>query len=189
LSQGVPASFSKAIIEGIGVVLLPATSRSSGTFHGREATAFAVGRDRGRASAVGPVVGGFLTTNFSWRWAFGINVIVAPLTLVGVPVHEAGRNYERRQDRCTGCGDDRRRHVPARVRAQRKRDLRVVGTVEGLHDRRPCRVADGRAISFIPIMFVVSVVVLVSFYAERWKERRQRIPVRVQPPRPTGTDC
>ena len=24
------------------------------------------------------MIGGFLTTNYSWRWAFGINVIIAP---------------------------------------------------------------------------------------------------------------
>jgi hypothetical protein len=28
-------------------------------------------------------VGGFLTTNYSWRWAFRINVIVAPLAILG----------------------------------------------------------------------------------------------------------
>ena len=32
---------------------------------------------------LGPVVGGFLTTNFSWRWAFGINVIIAPAAILG----------------------------------------------------------------------------------------------------------
>ena len=66
--------------------MLPATlAILSGTFQGRErATAFAAwGATAGVAAAVGPLVGGFLTTNFSWRWAFGINVIVAPLTIIG----------------------------------------------------------------------------------------------------------
>ena len=33
----------------------------------------------GAAVAFGPLLGGFLTTNYSWRWAFRINVVVAPL--------------------------------------------------------------------------------------------------------------
>jgi predicted MFS family arabinose efflux permease len=37
----------------------------------------------GGAAAFGPVIGGFLTTNYSWRWAFGINVIIAPIAILG----------------------------------------------------------------------------------------------------------
>ena len=36
----------------------------------------------GIAGAFGPVVGGWLTTDASWRWAFRINVILAPLLVV-----------------------------------------------------------------------------------------------------------
>ena len=72
LSQGVPQLIlGEAIIEGIGAsLMLPATlAILSGTFRGRErATAFAAwGATAGVAVAVGPVVGGFLTTNYSWR--------------------------------------------------------------------------------------------------------------------------
>ena len=77
----------EAIIEGIGAsLMLPATlAILSGTFHGRErATAFAAwGATAGVAAACGPVVGGFLTTNYSWRWSFRINVIIAPLAIIG----------------------------------------------------------------------------------------------------------
>jgi EmrB/QacA subfamily drug resistance transporter len=76
----------EAIIEGIGAsLMLPATlAIMSATFTGRvRATAFAAwGATAGVAAAVGPVVGGFLTTNYSWRWSFRINVIVAPLAIV-----------------------------------------------------------------------------------------------------------
>ena len=37
----------------------------------------------GAAVALGPLLGGFLTTNYSWRWAFVINVIIAPAAIVG----------------------------------------------------------------------------------------------------------
>src|SRR5450432_1429298 len=88
LSTGVPSLvIGEAIIEGAGAsLMLPATmSIMSGTFVGRErATAFAAwGAVLGAAVAFGPLLGGFLTTNYSWRWAFRVNVIVAPLAIVG----------------------------------------------------------------------------------------------------------
>ena len=77
----------EAIIEGIGAsLMLPATlAILSTTFHGRErATAFAAwGATAGVAAASGPVVGGFLTNFYSWRWAFRINVVIAPLAILG----------------------------------------------------------------------------------------------------------
>jgi len=92
LSQGVPELIlGEAVIEGIGAsLMLPATiAILSSTFRGRErATAFAAwGAAAGVGSAIGPTVGGLLTTHASWRWAFGINVIVAP---VGAPPEVAG---------------------------------------------------------------------------------------------------
>jgi EmrB/QacA subfamily drug resistance transporter len=77
----------EAIIEGIGAsLMMPATlAILSNTFDGHErATAFSIwGAASGTAVAFGPVLGGFLTTNYSWRWAFRINVIVAPLAILG----------------------------------------------------------------------------------------------------------
>src|SRR5947208_7094231 len=77
----------EAIIEGVGAsLMLPATlAIMSSTFTGRvRATAFAAwGATAGVAAALGPLVGGFLTTNYSWRWSFRINVIVAPLAILG----------------------------------------------------------------------------------------------------------
>src|SRR4051794_3335046 len=68
----------EAIIEGIGAsLMLPATlGILSRTFRGRErAAAFAAwGAVAGAAIAFGPILGGYLTTYHSWRWAFRINV-------------------------------------------------------------------------------------------------------------------
>src|SRR4051812_11566396 len=88
LSHSVPVLVvGEAIIEGIGAsLMLPATlTILSITFRGAErAAAFAVwGAAAGAAVALGPVLGGFLTTNYSWRWAFRINVIVAPVAILG----------------------------------------------------------------------------------------------------------
>ncbi len=92
----------EAIIEGIGAsLMLPATlAILSVTFQGRErATAFAAwGATAGVAAACGPLVGGFLTTNYSWRWSFRINVIIAPLAVIGALLFmkRAGEPPERR---------------------------------------------------------------------------------------------
>ena len=41
------------------------------------------GAAAGAAVAFGPLIGGWLTTDYSWRWAFRINVIVAPAAILG----------------------------------------------------------------------------------------------------------
>ncbi len=76
----------ESVLEGIGAAaMLPATlSIISATFIGRErGSAFAVwGAVAGGAGALGPWVGGILTTDYSWRWAFRINVVIAPLAAI-----------------------------------------------------------------------------------------------------------
>lgn len=76
-----------SIIEGIGAALMmPATaSLLVSTYKGKDrAIGFAVwGSVAAAGAALGPIVGGYLTTNFSWRWAFRINLVVVLLLLVG----------------------------------------------------------------------------------------------------------
>ena len=76
------------LVQGVGgAMMLPSTlSLLNATFRGRErGIAFAVwGSTIGGMAAVGPLLGGWLTTDFSWRWAFGINVPLGILIFVGV---------------------------------------------------------------------------------------------------------
>jgi EmrB/QacA subfamily drug resistance transporter len=75
-----------AVIEGIGASMMSAGSLAliNNEFSGNErAAAFGMfGGLAGLAGALGPVVGGALTTDASWRWAFGINVFLAPILVV-----------------------------------------------------------------------------------------------------------
>ncbi|WP_344095934.1 DHA2 family efflux MFS transporter permease subunit [Microbacterium deminutum] len=78
------------LIQGLGgAAILPASlSLINSTFTGRErGIAFAIwGSTIGGMAAVGPLLGGWLTTSFSWRWAFGINIPIAIVIVVGVAV-------------------------------------------------------------------------------------------------------
>lgn len=77
----------ESIIEGIGAALMmPATaSLVVANFHGADrAKAFGVwGGVAGASSAIGPLLGGYLTSHYSWRWGFRINVFVAALVIIG----------------------------------------------------------------------------------------------------------
>ena len=89
------------LVQGVGgAMVLPTTlSLINATFRGRErGIAFAVwGSTIGGMAAVGPLLGGWLTTDFSWRWAFGINVPLGAIIFVGVLVTIAeSKEKERR---------------------------------------------------------------------------------------------
>ena len=76
------------LVQGIGgAMILPSSlSTINATFRGRErAIAFAVwGSTIGGMAAVGPLLGGWLTTYYSWRWAFGINVPLGVIIVIGI---------------------------------------------------------------------------------------------------------
>jgi EmrB/QacA subfamily drug resistance transporter len=185
LSWNVPSLIvGEAIIEGIGAsLMLPATlSIISTTFQGRErATAFAAwGATVGAGAALGPVVGGFLTTNYTWRWAFGINVIVAPLAILGALFFIRRDRPEAKRIRID---------VPGACLVAVGLFLFVFALSEGARYGwfRPLGTftiggtevwSDARGVSFIPLVMLVAVAVLFAFYKlERWKERHDRNPL------------
>lgn len=174
----------EAVIEGVGAsLMMPATlGILSTTFQGRErATAFALwGATAGAAVAFGPLLGGFLTTNYSWRWAFRINVVVAPLAILGAML------FVRRMP---GASSRERIDVPGALLVASGMFLLVFGLSEGgtygwWTARRAFSVGGvevwptSTGISVVPAAILLSVVFLTAFcLLERWKERTGRDPL------------
>ena len=88
LSQSMlPIFIFWAVIGGLGAsLLLPAMqSLIHGNFEGaaQKATYALVGAAAAIAAAVGPLIGGFITTFLSYRVAFGLEVVVIAIVLLG----------------------------------------------------------------------------------------------------------
>ncbi|MFI5042234.1 MAG: MFS transporter, partial [Acidimicrobiales bacterium] len=174
----------EAVIEGIGAsLMLPATlSLLSSTFQGRErATAFAAwGAVAGSAAGLGPVVGGYLTTDVSWRWSFGINVIVAPLAIAGAWLFIPPT---------TRTGTREPLDFPGAALIATGMFLLVFALSEGgsygwIRPVAAFRIARWQAwpatrpVSVVPAILVVAGVILTTFYRyERSRERRQQGPL------------
>jgi EmrB/QacA subfamily drug resistance transporter len=75
------------LLQGVGgAMILPATQSILNTnFRGRDrAIAFGIwGAVIGGMAALGPLLGGWLTTNLSWRWSFFINIPVGIIAILG----------------------------------------------------------------------------------------------------------
>lgn len=92
----------EAIIEGIGAALMmPATaSLLVANFQGRErAIAFGVwGGIAGASAALGPILGGYLTTHYNWRWGFRINLVVVLLLMIGSVLIPESRDTKEKKE-------------------------------------------------------------------------------------------
>jgi len=88
LSVNGPMLIAARFVQGIGAaMILPSTLSSlNALFIGRaRVIAFAVyGSAIGGMAALGPLLGGWLATDYSWRWAFWLNIPVGLLVVVGI---------------------------------------------------------------------------------------------------------
>lgn len=179
LATGAPALLAGRLVQGAGAAaILPATlSTVNALFTGRErGIAFAIwGSTIGGMAAVGPVVGGWLTTAFSWQWAFLINIPVVIVVLVGaifwVP--------ETKDDHAIRGAD-----TPGIVLSVVGLGAIVFGLIEGQRlgwwaaSTTPLTVGSlawGWTISPVPFAFLVGVTCMVAFVLhERSRIRRGR---------------
>lgn len=162
------------LVQGVGgAMILPTTlSIINATFRGRErGIAFAVwGSTIGGMAAVGPLLGGWLTTAFSWRWAFGINIPLAVIIVIGVLLTVA----ESRSDRVA------RIDVVGAVLSVVAMGSLVFGLIEGrtygwwLVEQRP-QIGDWSwpwDLSPIPLAFLIAIAAIIAFIV--WGLHRER---------------
>jgi EmrB/QacA subfamily drug resistance transporter len=185
LAMSVPMLIlGEAVIEGIGAsLMLPATlSIMSTTFHGHErAMAFAAwGAVLGTAASFGPALGGFFTTYYTWRWSFGINVVIAPIAIAGAVLFMRVPAREGRRQRID---------VPGAILVASGMFLLVFGLSEGgtygwLKPLQDLSIGGlvvwpaSRAVSVVPFVFAAAAVLLGLFVlVERVKERRRQDPL------------
>jgi EmrB/QacA subfamily drug resistance transporter len=185
LAQSVPVLiFGEAIIEGVGAsLMMPATlGILSSTFRGHErATAFAIwGATAGAAVALGPLIGGFLTTNYSWRWSFRINLIVIPIAIIGAMLV---------MRKSPTASERERIDIPGAVLVASGMFLLVFSLSEGTRFGwwRPLEDFSlggstvwptSRGVSIVPVTIVLAMVFLGAFYlVERYKEQHHGDPL------------
>lgn len=147
--------------QGIGGAIVMPTSLAllNMTFRGPDrGKAFAVwGSTIGAGAAIGPLLGGWLA-EYSWRWAFGINVFVVLLTLAGV------LKFLRKSPRQPGRID-----ATGGVLSALGLGLLAFGMIEARNygwwhpskDFGPF--GDGLNLSVVPVALVISAVCLVFF--------------------------
>ncbi|HSW96544.1 MAG TPA: DHA2 family efflux MFS transporter permease subunit [Candidatus Saccharimonadales bacterium] len=93
----------EAFIEAIGAAMMLTSSLAllATEFQGKERSlAFGVwGSVAGASATIGPMLGGYLTSHYSWRWSLRINVIVTIIAILGsIFIKEARGEGEKRFD-------------------------------------------------------------------------------------------
>jgi len=166
------------IVQGIGgAMVLPTTlSLVNANFQGKErGIAFAIwGSTIGGMVAVGPVLGGWLATDFDWRWAFNINAPLGVLIVAGLLVFVK----ESKQAQRAGAID----YVGAAISVVMFSTL-VFGLIEGrtygwwnVNEANPFVIGNfawpTSGISVIPVSLAIFVISTVLFVM--WERKRER---------------
>ncbi|MGV8970294.1 MAG: MFS transporter [Microbacteriaceae bacterium] len=173
LAQSGDLLIGSRVLQGIGgAMILPTTlSIINATFRGRDrGIAFAIwGSTIGGMAAVGPLLGGWLTTYFSWRWAFGINVPLGIIIIIGLLVFVKESKEE---------GPARRIDVVGALLSIVTFSTLVFGLIEGRTygwwlptDAVP--EAWAFPLSPVAVAFAITLIAGISFV--RWGLRRERL--------------
>ncbi|MDN4473399.1 MFS transporter [Demequina zhanjiangensis] len=159
------ALIAARLVQGVGAaMILPATlSTVNAIFSGRErAIAFAVwGSTIGGMAAVGPLVGGWLTTDVTWRWAFWLNIpvglVVLALVLWAVP--------ETRDP-----GEHRSLDLRGAALSTLGMGAIVFALIEG--GQYGWWLQDSGALSPVPVAMAIGILLMVVFVLDQLRRRR-----------------
>ena len=157
------------LVQGLGAAMvLPSTlSTLNAMFQGRaRGIAFAIwGSTIGGMAAVGPLVGGWLATDVSWRWAFWLNIPFGLLALFGI-----ARTIDETRDPTLRRGSD----VPGVLLSSIGLGGIVFGLIEGGYYGW-WRGAGGD-VSPVPFAIVGGMLLLVAFViVERRRVRQDNV--------------
>jgi len=153
-------------LQGVGAAMVVPSTLSilNATFTGRARNiAFAVwGSAIGGMAALGPLLGGWLATNVSWRWAFWVNIPIGLLLLLGI-----WRDVPESRDAAAPRGID----LPGAALSMAGMGLLVFGLIEGSWFGW-WRGDDG-SLSPVPLALAAGLVLMATFW---WVERRRTGP-------------
>jgi EmrB/QacA subfamily drug resistance transporter len=177
ISRNVPVLIlGESIIEGIGAaMMMPATaSLLIAKYRGHDrALAFGIwGGVAAAASAIGPILGGFLTTHFTWRWGFRINVVVAAILVTGSVIIEDAHPPNAKKIDWIGV-----------FFSALGLFFVVFGIIESttygwIHARKPFPAWQPGSMSIVPLAIAIGVIILAGFAFWEWRlEERGGTPI------------
>lgn len=165
------------VLQGLGgAAILPATqSILNANFRGRDrAIAFGIwGSVIGGVAALGPLLGGYLTTAFSWRWAFFVNVPWGLLAIAGTLAW-----VDESRDESARRGFD----GPGFVLVTTGLSSIVFALIEGYSygwtaPSRPFEILGWRwplaSVSVIPVTFALGIMALAAFVVVEIRRKRR----------------
>ncbi|MGL5864480.1 MAG: DHA2 family efflux MFS transporter permease subunit [Dermatophilaceae bacterium] len=163
------------LVQGIGGSIIMPTSLAllNSTFRGRDrGRAFAIwGSTIGGAAAVGPLLGGWLA-EISWRWAFGVNIIVIALIVGGVVKYLTEAHTQRTSLDVLGGALS---VVGLGLLAFGLIEGRRYGWWESATDSGPLGISLGD-LSVVPVTLAVAAVALALFLVRQVRLTRTRSP-------------
>ena len=178
LSADATSMILARIVQGIGgAMVLPTTlSLVNANFQGKErGIAFAIwGSTIGGMVAIGPVLGGWLATDFSWRWAFNVNAPLGLIVVIGLLIWVKESKQEQRAGKLDLVG--------AAISFVMFMTI-VFGLIEGrvygwwnASDKNVFSIGDFTwptdGISIIPVSLAIGIVFVLIFVA--WERAREK---------------
>lgn len=174
----------ESIIEGLGAALMtPATSSLLVTIYKGRDRSIAYGLWGSIAAiglAIGPILGGYFATNYSWRWGFRINLFIVLILIFGSRLLPSEQDYKQ------GKKVDWLGVTLSSIGLLAIMFAIIESPVYGLiHQIQPL-IIGGRTLSLgnlsvIPWFIIVGIVTLIIFMAYQKQREKRGLPLLVSP--------